>query len=1023
MIHASRPCLLLMLASLLAPNGGTALAAEPKPAKAAKAADAQPAKAKAGFAKPAGDLGHWIWFGDGERCFLRRSFEVPVGRFDGAVLWVTCDNRWKVYVNGRQVSAGEEWNQPQRVDVASLLAPGVNVIAAEATNDGGAKGFWAHLDYSMRGQLTSIPTDTQWVGSTQAPADWLKPEMKGEPWAKARSVDRYGQGPWNDVLGGVVKGGGSAGSATSPDALDLLPGFKAELLHSVPKGEQGSWVNLCVDAKGRLIASNQNGLLYRITVDQPESGKVVVEPIEVYVTENGQRKGQPIGKAHGLLWAHDALYVVICDGGGVGNGLYRLRDTNGDDTLDHAQFLTPLQGGGEHGPHAIRQARDGSLWVLAGNHTNPPAGLTPDSPCKNAKEDHLLPRNPDGNGHATGRMAPGGWYCRIDPEGKTWRMHSAGFRNQFDFDWNHDGEAFTFDADMEWDTGTPWYRPTRINHMTSGAEFGWRYGTGKWPEYYPDSLGAVVNIGRGSPTGVTSGIGAKFPEKYQRALYALDWTYGKLYAIHLKPQGSSYTATFETFVSGRPLPLTDAVIGLDGAMYFTIGGRGTQSGLYRITYTGTEPTTLVNSENPAGKPERALRRSIEAFHGREDPAAVAAAWPHLGSPDRALRFAARVAIEWQAPASWLDRAFSETRPTALIQAMIAVARTNEPAHLPRALEALNRLRLTTLSEEQQLEALRAYGLLFIRLGRPADSLAQPVIAKVNPLFPAASESVSREAAQLLVYLREPSVVERAFKHIASRQTQEDQFYYVFILRHAEAGWTPALREKQFSWVNLAATKYAGGNSFRKFLEQVRRDTQTHLSEQEKAQLAEVIAGGKTVEVVRNVKPRQFVHNWQMSDLEPLLDQATSGRDFARGKSALEAAQCLQCHRFAGEGSSVGPDLTTLGNRFGPRDVLESILEPSKVVSDQYADTELHTLQGEVITGRIEKEDDTSITLRADVLAEQTVTVAKTDIATRGLSKLSKMPTGLIGVLERDEVLDLIAYLRSAGDANDKAFRK
>ena len=93
---------------------------------------------------------------------------------------------------------------------------------------------------------------------------------------------------------------------------------------------------------------------------------------------------------------------------------------------------------------------------------------------------------------------------------------------------------------------------------------------------------------------MTFGYGAKFPAKYQNALYALDWSWGKLYAVHLKPKGASYTATKEEFVTGAPLPITDAIIHPDdGAMYFTIGGRKVQSGLYRVTYVGDEATNPV----------------------------------------------------------------------------------------------------------------------------------------------------------------------------------------------------------------------------------------------------------------------------------------------------------------------------------------------------------------------------------------------------------------------------------------------
>src|SRR5205823_10024583 len=86
--------------------------------------------------------------------------------------------------------------------------------------------------------------------------------------------------------------------------------------------------------------------------------------------------------------------------------------------------------------------------------------------------------------------------------------------------------------------------------------------------------------------------------------------------------------------------------------------------------------------------------------------------------------------------------------------------------------------------------------------------------------------------------------------------------------------------------------------------------------------------------------RQFVRNWQMQDLLPVIDRATHGRDFVRGKAAFAAVQCTKCHKFGDEGGGAGPDLTGVGSRFQPVDVLESILLPSKVISDQYQTTEL-----------------------------------------------------------------------------------
>src|ERR1041385_5669257 len=144
----------------------------------------------------------------------------------------------------------------------------------------------------------------------------------------------------------------------------------------------------------------------------------------------------------------------------------------------------------------------------------------------------------DGNGFGAGRKPPGGFVVRMDQDGKNAELFASGQRNTYDFAFNPDGELFGFDSDMEWDWGTPWYRPIRICHLVSGGDYGFREGTGKWPAYYPDSLPPVVDVGIGSPTGVKFGTHAKFPAKYQRALYAMDWSYGRIFVVHLTPKGS-----------------------------------------------------------------------------------------------------------------------------------------------------------------------------------------------------------------------------------------------------------------------------------------------------------------------------------------------------------------------------------------------------------------------------------------------------------------------------------------------------
>ena len=384
-------------------------------------------------------------------------------------------------------------------------------------------------------------------------------------------------------------------------------------------------------------------------------------------------------------------------------------------------------------------------------------------------EDNLATRIP--TGFMDDSLAPQGWIARTDPDGKEWELIAAGFRNPFDIAFNRDGELFTYDADMEWDIGEPWYRPTRVNHVISGAEFGFRNGSAKWPAYSIDSFGAVVDIGPGSPTGITFGYGAKFPKKYQDALFISDWSFGKLRAVHLRPEGASYTAEVEEFVSGQPLPVTDVVINpKDGAMYLAVGGRGAQSALYRVTYAGGEVDATGQPAPRQALAERDLRRTLEGFHGHPDADAIDAAWPHLGDKDRAIRYAARIAVEWQDPSRWRQKALTEPDPRKAIAALVALARvsgrdkshrkpsdpTPDPALQGRILAALDAIDWSRLGRSDRADLLRAYALAFIRLGRPDEQACRRLIAKFDPLFPARAVEVDLLLAEILAYLQAPT---------------------------------------------------------------------------------------------------------------------------------------------------------------------------------------------------------------------------------------------------------------------------
>ncbi|MBT6849250.1 MAG: heme-binding protein, partial [Planctomycetaceae bacterium] len=662
-----------------------------------------------------GPTASWLWrqkqAKDGEKVTFVKTIELE--KVTNSTLVATCDNHFVFYVNGQRVAAGDEWATSSSVSITKHLKVGKNEFRAVCVNDGtGIGGFVCKLVLQLAsGKLQHVVTDGNW--ECTASDDSL--EMQA-----VFVHGKHGMSPWGTPLYGS-KSGGLVGDVP-PQTFQVLPGFQVELLYTVSRATQGSWVCIAFDTKGRLIASDQgNKGLYRITPaalpGQKGPEETVVEKLDV-----------PMTSAHGMLFAFDSLYVSA--NGGPGSGLYRLRDTNGDDQFDEVTKLKSFRGGGEHGPHSLRLSPDGkSIVVIAGNHTDIPAELDASRIPTNWSEDFLLPRQWDARGHAAGKLAPGGWIAQTDPDGKHWELLSMGYRNPFDFAFNSEGDLFAYDADMEWDYGTPWYRPTRVVHATSGSEFGWRSGTGKWPTYYADSLPPAVDIGPGSPVGVAFGYGTKFPAKYQHALYCLDWTFGTMYAVHFTPAGSSYTAVKEEFLSRTPLPLTDITIGPDGAMYFTIGGRGAQSELYRVTYRGNE--LITSQPNPIGDTvteeqmlAHHLRRKLERLHHHvgEDLVddTVALALKHLGHSDRHIRYAARIALENQPVSLWRKQLIgmkSSSNATGVINGTIALARQGESTDAARALTLLQSLSYERLQRTQQLDLLRAYSLVFIRLGQ------------------------------------------------------------------------------------------------------------------------------------------------------------------------------------------------------------------------------------------------------------------------------------------------------------------
>lgn len=834
-----------------------------------------------------------------------------------------------------------------------------------------------------------------------------------------------------------------------PDTrITLEEGFDAELLYEVPES-QGSWVAMAFDPKGRLIVSDQDDKgVFRITLpqkDQPDT-KIGVESLKGFPylpIDWGKRR---VGGALGFLHAFDSLYMSSM------KGFYRIRDTDGDDQYDEFKLIKKLGVGYEHSAHSIILSEDEkALYLVTGNHTPIPEDVPTLQPPV-WQRDSLLPSMPDPMGHAVSIKPPAGWICRISPDGRDWRMIASGFRNPVDLAINREGELFTFDSDLEFDIGSPWYRPTRVNHVTSASEFGWRSGSAKWHEHFADSNGAVINVGPGSPTGISFGHHSSFPSKYQDKLFVCDWTFGTIYTIEMEEGGSSYTGTKREFLHGTPLNISAMRFGPDGHMYFLTGGRNTSSKLYRIRYTGEANPAESVRQLTGNQTLRNLRHSLEKFHApqQDGPGTINKVWPYLAHEDRNIRYAARLAVENQDLAIWQDKVFSESNNRAVIYAAIALCRHGEKELTDRLLGKLNEIPFQILNTEDRLALLRAYSLCFIRLEAPTKEMIQTVIANFEPFYPAQDDTLNMELCRLLSYLDAPSVVSKTIALMKATQLKTVAFdkamldrheygksilemmsnapnsqniQYAYSLRRVTNGWTLDDRKYYFAWLNETLEK-SGGKSFAGYIRAIREDAITHLPAAEAASVSWLLGEIASTDLSKLPTPKGPPVIWTVESASKLFEVSLRGRDFKNGKKMFAAGRCVACHRFDGSGGYSGPDLGSIGNRFSIKDILVAVCEPSQSISEQYQASKVTLKDGISAHGRIiyRNEKETAIAPNPYNFAE-IIKIPAEQIQKVEWSQDSMMPVGTIYAMNEDELKDLVAYLISTGNPKHPAFTK
>jgi len=855
------------------------------------------------------------------------------------------------------------------------------------------------------------------------------------------------------------------------EKINVAPDFVVEHLYSPSENKKGSWVAMTFDDKGRMITSDQYGSLYRIDIPEIGADTLTAEPKRLALPgdewkDDTTQTKVGMGYAQGLLWAFNSLYVMVNHRGDEkfekSSGLYRLRDTDNDDQFDEIKLLKSFDGEGEHGPHSIILAPDGqSLYLVCGNHTDVPemdSYLLP----SNWDEDNVFQQIKDPRGHATDRMAPGGWIAQTDSLGQHWQLVAGGFRNTFDIAFNDDEELFAYDSDMEWDFGMPWYRPTRVLHVAKGAEFGWRTGNSKWPTYYPDELPSLINIGQGSPTNLLYTGKAKFPDKYRNSLLAFDWSFGIIYAIQLERDGASYQAKAEEFLSGTPLPLTDGEIGPDGALYFLSGGRRLESDLYRVSYKNQDKVKETQGKKDDITEELTIRRKIESYFEKgPDANVVEEVWPYLNHDDRYIRYAAITALRHQPLKLWGKKVFRERNIRTVTHAMTAMARSGHPELQSIMLRKLMTIDINRISKDNKIGLLRAFEVTLYRMGKPEPEIANQLAAYFADAYPSSDNALNRELSKLLIQIGTPYAVERTLALLDSakddsttmmptltsssdlilrnpqygmdiagmlaRTPPAQQIYYATALSKASEGWTPELYERYFKWF-YNAFGYKGGNSYIGFidaarklaLEKVPKDQFDHYNTISGDSL--LAASGK--DLLENiVPPKGPGRAWKVDEAQKVVEGDKGKRNFEQGKSLFAAVRCASCHTMGGEGGAIGPDLTQLGTRFSVRDMLEAIIDPNAEISDQYESKVFVLKDGSSVLGRLISEDENTYSVSQNPYAPQVLKeVAKSDVKEVRVAKVSTMPPGTLNVLNEEELKDLMAYLMSGGNENNPVYQ-
>ena len=256
-------------------------------------------------------------------------------------------------------------------------------------------------------------------------------------------------------------------------------------------------------------------------------------------------------------------------------------------------------------------------------------------------------------------------------------------------------------------------------------------------------------------------------------------------------------------------------------------------------------------------------------------------------------------------------------------------------------------------------------------------------------------------------------------------TQEDQVHTAYALRTIEDGWTAASRGAFVEWFD-AAREFGGAASMSGYIDNIWDSAMQILPEEER-----VVAQGRKARALEERRekaaalldlieegraPSSELAQMSFDELSEYLEydpMSYRRPDLKKGELVFLRSRCANCHVFGSIGLGGGPDLSTVTSRFRRRDILESIMYPSKVVSDQYTGVDVEMKDGEFYSGMVAGETPLKLTLIT--AAGERVELRKRDIRDRSVSLMSIMPDGLLDTMSLGDLVALVQFLEVGSD--------